>query len=370
MLDNSVLPVKSSATARTCACGSPTAPIARAVAGVAIPALAEKLGLVNEFEPAQGPPAQSIAFLRRNSATSGAIADDGVGQADAVVHVAAPTAQPVGDFCAEASRLLGSMARLRVIGGVVRPRTYYRRGHEQLRLRAPGRAAARTSHAQRLSDPDEQDGRRGGRRTGWSAIPTSCRATTTTAACRTKGTRSPRPPASRACFGEPTSAATEPAPEGTYDFVTYFECADADVPTFHQVCDALRDVAQEPGMEVRARGADVAWPPRRDVGRAVRAMSTAAARAHDRPSDPIAAVTHRDPYPYYAELVATRPVHRDEALGLWVACSAAAVTDVLGHPACLVRPPAEPVPGALLGSPAGDIFGRLVRMNDGRATRR
>jgi cytochrome P450 len=94
-------------------------------------------------------------------------------------------------------------------------------------------------------------------------------------------------------------------------------------------------------------------------------MSTAAARAHDRPSDPIAAVTHRDPYPYYAELVATRPVHRDEALGLWVVSSAAAVTDVLGHPACLVRPPAEPVPGALLGSPAGAIFGRLVRMNDG-----
>ena len=93
-------------------------------------------------------------------------------------------------------------------------------------------------------------------------------------------------------------------------------------------------------------------------------MSTGAARA-DRPSDPIAAVTHRDPYPYYAELVATRPVHRDEALGLWVACSAAAVTDVLGHPACLVRPPAEPVPGALLGEPAGAIFGRLVRMNDG-----
>lgn len=94
-------------------------------------------------------------------------------------------------------------------------------------------------------------------------------------------------------------------------------------------------------------------------------MSTAAARTPDRPCDPIAAVTHRDPYPYYAELVATRPIHRDEALGLWVACSAAAVTEVLGHPACRVRPPAEPVPGPLLGSPAGSIFGRLVRMNDG-----
>ena len=28
--------------------------------------------------------------------------------------------------------------------------------------------------------------------------------------------------------------------------MTYFECADADVPTFHQVCAALRDVARNP----------------------------------------------------------------------------------------------------------------------------
>ena len=83
------------------------------------------------------------------------------------------------------------------------------------------------------------------------------------------------------------------------------------------------------------------------------------------PTDPIAAVTHPDPYPYYAELVAQRPLARDEALGLWVAADARAVTSVLESPLCRVRPPAEPVPKALLGSPAGDIFGRLVRMNDG-----
>src|SRR4030095_8230031 len=69
-------------------------------------------------------PTQSIAFLRRHGATPGVIADDGVVHADAVVHVAAPTAQPVSDFCGEARRLLGSGAHLRVIGGVVRPRTY------------------------------------------------------------------------------------------------------------------------------------------------------------------------------------------------------------------------------------------------------
>lgn len=39
---------------------------------------------------------------------------------------------------------------------------------------------------------------------------------------------------------------TEPAPEGAYDFLNYFECATADVPTFHRVCAALRDVTRNP----------------------------------------------------------------------------------------------------------------------------
>jgi cytochrome P450 len=85
----------------------------------------------------------------------------------------------------------------------------------------------------------------------------------------------------------------------------------------------------------------------------------------DLPPDPIAAVTHPDPYPYYADLVASRPLYRDEALGLWVASSAEAVTAVLTSDLCRVRPPAEPVPKALLGSPAAEIFRHLVRMNDG-----
>jgi cytochrome P450 len=80
---------------------------------------------------------------------------------------------------------------------------------------------------------------------------------------------------------------------------------------------------------------------------------------------PLAAVTSRDPYPYYAALLADRPLYRDEMLGLWVASSARAVTDVLDSALCRVRPPAEPVPKALLGTAAGSLFGRLVRMNDG-----
>lgn len=83
------------------------------------------------------------------------------------------------------------------------------------------------------------------------------------------------------------------------------------------------------------------------------------------PTDPIAAVTHRDPYPYYATLVDGPPLAFDATLGLWVASRASAVTAVLGHPACRVRPLDTPVPPALRGTTAGALFGELVRMNDG-----
>lgn len=87
------------------------------------------------------------------------------------------------------------------------------------------------------------------------------------------------------------------------------------------------------------------------------------------PSDPVAAVTHPDPYPYYAAL-RQRPFDWDEALGLWVAASAEDALAVLASPACRVRPPSEPVPRPLLGGAVGALFGRLVRMTDGDAQAR
>src|SRR5262245_40231524 len=83
------------------------------------------------------------------------------------------------------------------------------------------------------------------------------------------------------------------------------------------------------------------------------------------PQDPITAVTHPDPYDYYADLVARKPHYYDDQLKLWVAASAGAVTDVLTNDLCRVRPATEPVPEALLGSPAAEIFRHLVRMDDG-----
>lgn len=85
------------------------------------------------------------------------------------------------------------------------------------------------------------------------------------------------------------------------------------------------------------------------------------------PSDPIAAVVHDDPYPYYASLAARSGLVFDEGLKLWIAASPASVRAVLAHADCRVRPLAEPVPAAIAGAPAGQVFAALVRMNEGAA---
>jgi cytochrome P450 len=79
----------------------------------------------------------------------------------------------------------------------------------------------------------------------------------------------------------------------------------------------------------------------------------------------IAAATEHDPYPYYADLVARAPLARDEVTGLWIAAGDQFVREVLVSDLVGVRPAAEPIPRAIVGSPAGELFGRLIRMNDG-----
>jgi hypothetical protein len=57
---------------------------------------------------------------------------------------------------------------------------------------------------------------------------------------------------------------TEPAPEGSYDFITYFECADEDVSVFHHVCRRLRDAALNPEWNFVREGPT--WEGRRVAG--------------------------------------------------------------------------------------------------------
>ena len=83
------------------------------------------------------------------------------------------------------------------------------------------------------------------------------------------------------------------------------------------------------------------------------------------PADAIAAVTHADPYPWYAGLRRGPALVFDPALRLWIASRADVVRELFAHDALRVRPAAEAVPRAIAGTPAGELFGLLVRMNDG-----
>jgi len=216
---------------------------ARALAVVAIPALAEKLGLENEF----GRPAasDSIAFLRRVGATQADIADDGLLHADAVVHVASPKAEPVRDFCAEAARLLGPVARVRVLGGVVRPRVYtggamnnFAYAHAVTQQPGSVMPNAFIVPMSKTAAWWAKD---------WMERHTYFLSRYDDASRMTSKGHALAAEAGIACLLRRTyKHPTEPAPEGSYDFVTYFECADADVSTFHEVCASLRDVAQNP----------------------------------------------------------------------------------------------------------------------------
>jgi len=218
---------------------------ARAVAAAAVPALAERLQLQNEFSPGAPPPRDSIAFLRRPAAAPGDIADDDVLEADWIVHIASKSPEPVAEFCAETSRLLGDAVRLRILSGVVRPLNYTGAAmrnfaYARAIVQQPGTVMpnaflvplSKTAawwakdwmerHTYFLPRYDE-DGRmisQGHALAAAAGIPCLLRRT----------------------YRNPT----EPAPDGAYDFLTYFECSDADIPTFHQVCAGLRDVQRNP----------------------------------------------------------------------------------------------------------------------------
>lgn len=90
-----------------------------------------------------------------------------------------------------------------------------------------------------------------------------------------------------------------------------------------------------------------------------------AADAPAPPVDAIAAASHPNPYGYYQRLRERTPLYFDTGLNLWVAGSYAAIAEALVSPSLRVRPLSEPVPRALAGGPAGDVFANLVRMNDG-----
>ena len=215
-----------------------------ALKAAGLPALAERLGFRNEFDVRDGHPPQAIAFLRRVGATPGSIADESLLAADAVVHVASSEAGPVEEFCAEAERALGP-ACPSVITGVVRPMSYtggamHNFAYAQQVTQQPGPAApnAFLLPLRKTAEWWAKD---------WMERHTYLLPRYDDAGRMTSEGHALAASAGVSCLMRRTyKGASEPAPEGSYDFVTYFECADADVPTFHAVCASLRDVARNP----------------------------------------------------------------------------------------------------------------------------
>ncbi len=83
------------------------------------------------------------------------------------------------------------------------------------------------------------------------------------------------------------------------------------------------------------------------------------------PKNPLLAVSHLDPYPYYQSLLEEPALYFCAELKLWVACRAEVIDEIFSNPHCTVRPVAEPVPKALAASSAGEVFSKLIRMNEG-----
>lgn len=216
-----------------------------------IPALAKHLHLENEF--AGPPPNESIAFLRRHAATLGAIPDEGVSQADCVIHVAARSPRTIRSFCLGARRLLQPFADFRILEGVVRPRTYSGAAMEHW---AYARAVAQL-HGSVMPNafliPMSKT-------SDWWTKDWLERSTYFLPRYDTKGRmvaegHALAGEAGILCIMRRTyQALRQPAPIGSYDFLAYFECADIDTPVFEKICANLRDVRRNPEWEFVREG--------------------------------------------------------------------------------------------------------------------
>lgn len=214
-------------------------------ASAAVPELAGRLGLRNEFEPEDGHPPDAVAYLRRVTAASADIADDQVLCADAVVHVASGAPGLVKEFCAELAYLLGPQITPRVLDGVVRPTkytgnamhdfAYARRVGQQSAAAMPNAFLVPMSKTAAWWDKDWME-----RHTYF--LPRY----DASGRMLNQGHVLAAAPGIPCLMRRTYWSEYEPAPPGAYDFITYFECADNDVPLFHEVCATLRDTARNP----------------------------------------------------------------------------------------------------------------------------
>jgi hypothetical protein len=216
-----------------------------ALVGAAVQSLAEQQGFANEFDATAGHPADAFAFLRRIETTAGQIRDDLLLHTEAVIHVASPGGERVDRFCDEAVRLLGRAATVLRLRGVIRPTNFtggamHAFAYEPQRQQEPGPAMPHGFILPMSKTP------------AWWAKDWMERHTYFLPRYDDQGRMINEGHARAAAAGIPHlmrrtyKHAIAPAPEGSYDFVNYFECSDAGVATFHAVCAALRDTAKNP----------------------------------------------------------------------------------------------------------------------------
>jgi hypothetical protein len=217
----------------------------RAAAEATVPALAERFGLRSEFDSLTGDPPDAIAFLRRVRATPAEIADEALLGTDAIVHVASATAQPVSEFCAALAQVLEPLPVARVLDGVVRPLSFTGNAMHNFsyahRVVQQSGAAMPNAFLVPMSKTPQWWAK------SWLERHTYFLPRYDDAGRQLNEGHALAAEAGIACLMRRTyKHALEPAPAGEYDFLTYFECADADVSTFHTVCAALRDTARNP----------------------------------------------------------------------------------------------------------------------------
>ena len=225
----------------------------RATADLPVAELARRLGVRNEFDPGGDHPPDAVAFLRRTGANPADIADPGLLNAQAVIHVASANAGPVAEFCTELVRLLGPAVRQRILTAMVRPMTYtgtamYNFAYAHRVLQQP---AAVMPHAFLIPMS---------KTAAWWKKDWMERHTYFLPRYDDSGRMLAEGYPLAAVAGIPRvmrrfyKSAAEPAPPDGYDFITYFECADQDLPTFDKVCAALRDVERNPGWKFVREG--------------------------------------------------------------------------------------------------------------------
>lgn len=234
-----------------------------AAAAAPVARLADRLGLHNEYQPGEGHQPGTVAFLRREEAVPGDVADDKLLGTEAVVHVAAEASEPVGEFSAELARLLAPAASLRVLGGVMRPKYYtgiamhnFAYAHQVTQQPGPVMPNAFLVPITKTAGWWEKDWME--RHTYF--LPRYAE----TGRMLHEGHALAAAPGIPFLLRRTYKSPVQPAPAGCYDFLTYFECSDEDVPRFHEVCAALRDVGKNPEWKFVREGPT--WHGRRAAG--------------------------------------------------------------------------------------------------------